>query len=205
MATAQEPGEPLLLNLSRLDGIRLASRAVMAVLLMMLLVHAVNVYAGGALLRYGIVPRQPELWYQVLSAPFVHASHAHLLNNLLGLAIFGLLCALRSLRLFLFGSALIILVSGALVWTFGRDASHIGASGWVFGLWSLCIALGFLDRRLSSVLLSVAVIGLYGGMAYGVLPGDPRVSFESHLFGAVAGVLAAWAYVRLRKRRAAPR
>jgi len=179
-----------------------AVRSVTVVLLVMVLVHVLNLASEGALLPYGIQPRSPAHWYHLFTAPFIHASNAHLLNNLVGLVTLGLLCALRSLRLFWVGSLFIILFGGGLVWFSGRDALHIGASGWVFGLWSLCIALGFLDRRLLSVLLSLLVIALYGGMVYGVLPGDPAVSFESHLAGAVAGVVAAYGYVRLVRGRA---
>ena len=188
----------------RLQGMKLATRAVLAVLVAMLLVHVWNLVSQGALLGYGIQPRDPDRWYHLVTAPFIHGSNAHLANNLLGLAVFGSLVALRSPLLFAWGSLFIILFSGALVWLVGREASHIGASGWIFGLWSLCIALGFLDRRPASILLAVAVIVFYGGMAYGVLPGEPGISFESHMAGAAAGVVTAYGYVRLRRRRNQP-
>ena len=38
---------------------------------------------------------------------------------------------------------------------------------------------------------------LYGGVLWGVLPTNPRVSWEAHLFGFVAGlVAAAWLHGR---------
>jgi len=95
---------------------------------------------------------------------------------------------------FLNSSIFIILVGGFLVWLFGRDATHIGASGWVFGLWGLSIAVGWFDRRFINILVSLGVLLVYGGMIYGVLPSDPRVSFESHLFGALSGVACASLY-----------
>ena len=120
-------------------------------------------------------------------------------NNMVGLAALGSLCLLRSARLFLVGSLFIITVGGILVWCFGRPALHIGASGWIFGLWSLSIALALFDRRPANLLLATVVILLYGGMVYGVLPGDPGVSFESHLAGAIAGFC--WAFLYTRKQR----
>jgi membrane associated rhomboid family serine protease len=33
---------------------------------------------------------------------------------------------------------------------------------------------------------------MYGGVLVGVLPGQPGVSWQGHLFGAIGGVLAAW-------------
>ncbi len=93
-----------------------------------------------------------------------------------------------------------------MVWLFARPAIHIGASGWIFGLWSLTIAMAWFDRRFINIVIAVFVIFFYGGMFYGVLPGRPGVSFESHLFGAVAGVICALLmaktrrYERVRKR-----
>jgi membrane associated rhomboid family serine protease len=94
--------------------------------------------------------------------------------------------------MFVYSSVIIITVSGILVWLFGRDANHIGASGWVFGLWSLSISLAWFDRRMMNIVIAILVILFYGGMVFGMLPQDSSVSFESHLFGALAGVLAAW-------------
>jgi len=95
----------------------------------------------------------------------------------------------------------IIAVGGLLVWVFGRSASHVGASGWIFGLWSLCVATAWFDRRFGNILLAVLVLFFYGSMILGVLPGDPAVSFEMHLAGAIAGVLCAFSYtVRGRQR-----
>jgi membrane associated rhomboid family serine protease len=88
-------------------------------------------------------------------------------------------------------SAVIILLGGALVWLFARPGDHIGASGWIFGLWSLVIALAWFDRSPRNIAIALAVVFFYGGMVFGVLP-TQGVSFESHLFGAIAGVFAAF-------------
>ena len=86
---------------------------------------------------------------------------------------------------------------GLLVWLFARNALHIGASGWIFGLWSLCIATAWYDRKFINILIALLVVFLYGGMLFGVLPNDPRISFESHFFGAIAGVVCAFFQARL--------
>lgn len=86
---------------------------------------------------------------------------------------------------------------------FARTASHIGASGWVFGLWSLSIAMAVFDRSLKNIVIALIVVFLYGGMIYGVLPGDPRISFEAHIFGAIAGVLCAFFYRLITSKRQA--
>lgn len=86
-----------------------------------------------------------------------------------------------------------------MVWVAGREHTHIGASGWVFGLWSLCIAMAWVEKSVSSILVAMFVIVFYGSMIYGVLPGDPGISFESHFFGALSGVLCAFFLHRRRQ------
>lgn len=156
------------------------------------LIHVLNMSMGGQLNQFGVLPRHIESLPHIYSAPLLHGSLSHLLNNLLSLAIFSWLCLLRTVKLYIWSSFFIITASGLLIWFLGRNALHIGASGWIFGLWSLSIALAFFDRRLLNILIAILVIFFYGGMVYGVLPQDPRISFEAHFFGALSGVIAAW-------------
>ncbi len=158
----------------------------------MIVIHGINEALNFHFLIYGIYPGNEATLLHVFSAPFLHGSIPHLMNNLVGFAIFGWLCLMRGIAAFILASLVIIVISGLMIWLFGRPAWHIGASGWIFGLWSLSIAMAWFDRRLLNILLAIGVVFLYGGMIYGVLPEDPRVSWEAHLFGAIAGVLAAW-------------
>ncbi len=159
---------------------------------LLILVHAVNIFLQYRLNQYGIQPRQlPSLW-TIFIAPFLHGSIYHLANNLMGLCLFSSLYFVHSLRRYVYSSIIIIAITGALVWLFGRNATHIGASGWVFGLWSLCIATAWFERRVLNIVVALFVILFYGGLIYGVLPRDARVSFESHLFGVIAGALCAY-------------
>jgi len=165
-------------------------------------VHGINMLTGFALLPFGIAPRNPYTLPFIVTAPFIHGSVAHLVNNMVGLVVFGSLCLLRSKRFFVNSSLFIIVIGGLLVWFFGRSgAIHIGASGWVFGLWSLCIAMAWVEKSVVNILIAIFVIIFYGGMVYGVLPGDPRVSYESHLAGAVSGVACALTLHRRKRRR----
>lgn len=158
----------------------------------MVAVHAVNIFLNGFLLHFGIMPRDVYSLPYIFSAPFLHGSWMHLANNLFGMAIFGALCLLRGRRFFINSSLFIIIVAGLLIWFFGRPALHIGASGWIFGLWSLSIAIAWFQRSFVNIVIAIFVIVFYGGMLYGVLPGDKSISFEAHLFGAISGVLYAW-------------
>lgn len=159
-------------------------------------VHIVNVILGYELNRYGIQPRNISTLWTIFTAPFLHGNLAHLLNNLIGLGIFSALCLLHSSRRYLLNSLFIVVTTGLLVWLFARPSTHIGASGWVFGLWSLCIGAAWFERRFINILIAIFVIIFYGGLIYGVLPLDSRISFESHLFGALMGFYCAYLNAR---------
>ena len=154
-------------------------------------VHLVDLLLGGFLKNFGIQPREIGTAYTIFTAPWLHANFAHLGSNLAAFMVLGSLCMLNGLRYFVKASALIIAIGGALVWLFARGSTHIGASGWIFGLWSLVIALAWFDRRPRNIAIALAVVFFYGGMIFGVLPSQSYISFESHLFGAIAGVAAA--------------
>ncbi len=171
--------------------------------LMMLAIHIVNSILQGRLGEFGVLPGEMRSLPYIITAPFIHGSWAHLLSNLVGLVIFSGLCLLRGIPFYLKSSLLIILLTGILVWLFGRQAVHIGASGWIFGLWSLSIAMAWFQRRFGNILIALFVIVFYGGMIFGVLPSDPNVSFESHLFGALSGVICAYMMTKKPFRRRA--
>jgi membrane associated rhomboid family serine protease len=169
-------------------------KLIIGLVLVMIGVHIVNVLLGHQLGYYGIIPRSEPHWFHIFTSPFIHGNLGHLLNNLFGLAIFSAFCLLRSVSFYLVSSVFIITLTGVLVWMFGRDAVHIGASGWIFGLWSLSISIALFDRRLVNIVSGFMVFFFYGSMIYGVLPSDPNISFEAHLFGAVSGVFFAFFY-----------
>jgi membrane associated rhomboid family serine protease len=167
-------------------------KAIAGVGAMMIAVHVVNLFSGGYLSNFGIEPRVIGGAYTIATAPFIHSDVAHLGSNLAAFVVLGSLVLLQGLRYFVKASAVIIGLGGALVWLFARPGDHIGASGWIFGLWSLVIALAWFDRSPRNIAIALAVVFFYGGMVFGVLPTDGYISFESHLFGAIAGVFAAF-------------
>lgn len=84
-------------------------------------------------------------------------------------------------------------ITNVLVWIFSpRVSYHIGASGLVYGLSAFLIFFGLLRKDFMSLLISIVVTIFYGGIFYGVLPIDPRISWESHLAGALVGIITAF-------------
>ncbi len=73
---------------------------------------------------------------------------------------------------------------------------HIGASGLVFGWLVYLVLRGFVARRVGQMVLGVVLLVVYGGLLWGVLPGQPGISWQGHLFGALAGAVAAYVVAR---------
>jgi hypothetical protein len=60
----------------------------------------------------------------------------------------------------------------------------------------LLFSLGLLRRDRPAVAAAMIAFFLYGGMLLTVLPHEAGVSWQSHLGGALAGLLAAWLFRR---------
>jgi len=137
-----------------------------------------------------LVPRTAGGARGIVGMPFAHLNFQHLIANTVPLLVLSaLLVAVgRGWR----SVVLIALLNGALLWTFGRPAAHIGASGLVYGLAGLLLVLGAVERKLLPILASVLVAVLYGGALWsGVLPTQEGVSWDGHLTGAIAGGIVA--------------
>ena len=171
---------------------------VIFVCLVIVAIHVVNVSFGSVLIQMGVFPREYGSLLFVFTAPWIHSSWGHLFSNIGSLAILSGLCLLRGITFYVKSSLFVMMLSGVLVWIFARDAVHLGASGWVFGLWALTISIAWFDRKISSILVAVFVLFFYGGMLYGLLPTTQHISFESHLFGAISGVLYAYLSTKYR-------
>ena len=154
-------------------------------------VELVNTFMGHQLNAWGILPRTQRGLIGIPLSPFLHGSFGHALSNTIPFLVLGGLVAMRGRQVLLGVSLFIIVVGGAAVWILGRTAIHVGASGLVFGYFGYLLARGWYDRRPISILVAIAVLILYGGLIFGVLPTQGFVSWEAHLFGLIAGVLAA--------------
>jgi membrane associated rhomboid family serine protease len=143
--------------------------------------------------QHGIRPRSDEGLLGIAAAPFLHGGFAHLIANTSAFVILGLLVVWTSGR-YLAVTIGIAVLGGLGVWLVAAPNSvHIGASGLVYGYAAFLVAWGVLTRKLRNLLIAVAVILVYGGIVIGVLPGQDGVSWQGHLFGAIAGaVMAFW-------------
>jgi membrane associated rhomboid family serine protease len=141
--------------------------------------------------NYGIEPRTVKGLLGIFLSPLAHGDIFHLLSNTVPMLFLGA-------SLFFFYKRIAGEVffrayfwTNSLVWLFGRPSNHIGASGIVYALAFFLIFFGVFRRDIRSILISGITLLLYGSVFYGVLPGDPRISWESHLGGALVGIFSA--------------
>ena len=160
----------------------------------MWLVFLAEALSGTTFSEWGILPRSAKGLLGILTAPFVHADINHIASNTVPILVVGT-------GLFYFYPTLawrvllmINFFTGLWVWMAARASFHIGASGIVYGLVFFMFISGLIrgDKRLLAITLLVTF--LYGSLVWGILPVDQSVSWESHLFGSVAGLLAALYY-----------
>ena len=154
-------------------------------------IECVNALLNHRLNRWGILPRTFTGLVGIPLSPFLHGSFAHLLLNTVPLATLGSFVALYGTRVFLAVSLWIILLSGAALWLLGRSAYHVGASSVLFGYFGYLVARGWYERSVTALLVAFLTLVLYGGIVWEILPTQPYISWEGHLFGLLAGVLVA--------------
>jgi membrane associated rhomboid family serine protease len=151
------------------------------------------IFLGQQMNGLGIHPRSVEGLWGILLAPFLHGGFGHLIANSVPLAVLGWFVMLRRTRDFFYVWFVVTIVGGVGIWLIGHPQSvHIGASIVVFGFLGYLLLRGFFDKSLWSILGSIGVGVLYGGMVWGVLPGQVGISWEGHFFGFTGGILAAW-------------
>jgi membrane associated rhomboid family serine protease len=176
-------------------------RTTLAFVAVLWTIKLVELSFGLDLVHFGVYPRTVRGLVGIVFAPLVHASPLHLVSNTLPIVILGTTLLYgypRSARLVI---PIVYFGTGIAVWLFARSAWHIGASGLAFGMLFFIFTIGVLRWETRSIVLALVVVLLYGGMIWGVFPGKPSVSFESHLAGALLGVTLA---IVLKNRDPAP-
>ena len=165
--------------------------------LVLYLVELVDVLVPGDLDQAGIHSRELSGLDGVLWAPLLHAGWSHLFANTLPVLLFSFLAMAAGIGRFALVTAIVWVVSGLGVWLVGpANTVTVGASGLAFGWLAYLLVRGIFNRSAGQILVAVVLLGVWSGMLAGLLPGTPGVSWQGHLFGALAGVLAAWLTTR---------
>ncbi len=159
------------------------------------IIWIMSAWSGINLSNWGIRPRSWDGLIGIFTSPWIHApTYDHLLSNSIPLFILSslILYFYRSISLQLIIGAIII--TGLWVWAAARPSYHIGASGIIYAFAFFLFFSGVFRKDKVSLAISLLVAFLYGGMVWGILPTKEYVSWESHLFGALAGILLAFYY-----------
>jgi membrane associated rhomboid family serine protease len=149
------------------------------------------------LYNLGVYPRHVKGIVGVFTAPLIHSNFSHLFSNSIPLFVLGsgLFYYYRTVAYKIF--FMILFATGLWVWVSARPSYHIGASGVVYGLASFMFLSGVIKKNMSLSAFALVVVFLYGNMIWGVLPVLPHISWESHLMGAIAGIVMAFYYKEL--------
>jgi len=158
-----------------------------------------NLILDGHLNQYGIRPRHIGGLPGIIWSPFLHGSLQHLLANTVPLALLGSILCLRARNEFGIVTVLGVVLSGVLTWLIGRNAYHIGASGLIFCFFGYLASLTLFERKIGTLLLSIACILGYGGIVRGILPTSSAVSWEGHLAGFISGIALAWFFSNVKQ------
>jgi membrane associated rhomboid family serine protease len=158
------------------------------------LIALLSYLANADLAWLGIRPRDFLGLIGVVAGPLIHSGLIHLLSNSFPLVLLSgfILFLHRTVALRVF--VLVYVLSGLFTWFIGRNAFHVGASGVVYGLAGFLLFNGIIRRDRAGLAVSLAILFLYSGLFYGLFPSEERISWEGHLGGLVAGMLAALLY-----------
>ncbi|ORB28243.1 rhomboid family intramembrane serine protease [Mycolicibacterium parafortuitum] len=166
-------------------------------------IEAYDSVTGHRLDHNGIRPLETDGLTGILFAPLLHSNWEHLVANTGPALVLGFLMTLAGLSRFISATAIIWIVGGFGTWLIGNigaptyngvvvETNHIGASGLIFGWLTFLIVFGFFTRKVWEIVVGIVVLFIYGSILLGVLPGTFGVSWQGHLCGAAAGVLAAY-------------
>ncbi|TQV70963.1 rhomboid family intramembrane serine protease [Aliikangiella marina] len=153
------------------------------------LIEFINIYLGHSLNQYGLVPRNFDRLYGVVTMHFLHSGMTHLIANTLPLLVLGFLVSATHKGLPVTGT--IAIITGCLVWAAARNGQHVGASGLVMGYFGFLVSSAFFEGSFKNILLMLLTVFLYGGLIFTLIDFRQYISFEGHIFGFISGIASA--------------
>jgi membrane associated rhomboid family serine protease len=153
-----------------------------------------QVFFGGSW-NLPLHPRSLEGLVGIVTAAFSHSGFAHLIGNSIAFVMFSWLILAKSKRDYWITFVMGWLGGGAVAWLVGPSSVH-GLSGVVYTLFGYLLMIGWLEKRVVPLLISVFVLLNYGAFIWGVLPTQPLVAWWGHLIGLLLGMFAAYGVYR---------
>jgi membrane associated rhomboid family serine protease len=164
-----------------------------SIVAVMWLVEVVNAIDSYGLNNDGIHPRDFGRLYGVLTAPFLHQGVHHLIDNTIPFVFMGVIIAIRGAARLGLVTLIVIVIGGLGTWLIAPAGTDtVGASGVVFGYATYLLTRGLFDRSALEVLTGAVVGAVWGGALLASLVPHYGVSWQAHLCGGIAGIIAAW-------------
>ncbi|NJO43471.1 MAG: rhomboid family intramembrane serine protease [Cyanobacteria bacterium CRU_2_1] len=182
--------------------IRAQARVLLSLTAITWIIHFINwgLFRGWLIWAFALRPR--NLWglVGIFTFPFLHLSNRHLTGNTGAFLLLGWFVLLQGIHLFYVVTIGIALLGGLGTWLMARPNGVVGASGVIYGYMGFLLIYGITAG--SALAMILALIWLYRdgwritGDKYNasqILPGgNPRMSWEGHFCGFIAGALVAF-------------
>lgn len=139
--------------------------------------------------EYGLLPRHHLSNANYLIYPFIHGSFSHLLGNLLPFTVFALFIARKGLARLLIVCFLCWAGATLGVWILRSYQLPYWLKWYCLWYMGLPTKLCFGEEIYKVSIVSRCYIGFIWLDDMGILPLHPWLSFESHLFGFLTGIL----------------
>ncbi len=187
-------------SVARQQGFALLA-AMVALMWVIELINSVDSYK---LDQDGLYPHNVDRIWGIFTTPFLHASWSHLIGNTIPFVFMGALIALEGARRLAAVTLIVIVLGGLGTWLLSpAGVPVVGASGVVFGYATYLLTRGFFNHSLTQILAGVVVVAVFGSALLASLVPHGNVSWQGHLCGGIAGVIAAWLLSRDRSQVAA--
>ncbi|MBS0290651.1 MAG: rhomboid family intramembrane serine protease [Proteobacteria bacterium] len=152
--------------------------------------NVINWLTGSKLNALGIRPRRVGGLLGIVFAPILHANFTHLLFNTVPLLCLGLFVMSLGLTNFYIATGIITFLSGFTVWLIGRRGNHIGASALIAGYFGYVVGVAYVQPTFTTFFCAAVALYYFGGILLSLFPTEETTSWEGHLTGFCAGLIA---------------
>ncbi|MBT4963686.1 MAG: rhomboid family intramembrane serine protease [Francisellaceae bacterium] len=138
--------------------------------------------------RFGVIPRRARGLIGIPISFMFHGNFNHLFFNSIPLLVLGAFILSQGLIYLLIVTIVVGVIESSMVWLIGRRGNHIGASGIITGYFGYLLIMAYVSPNITTIVLAVITMYYFGSILFSVIPAEPGMSWESHLFGMLAGM-----------------
>ena len=146
--------------------------------------------------QLGVYPRRISGLIGIITAPLIHSNLEHISSNTIPVLVLGTALFFFYRKIAYEVVFISYAVTGVWVWIFAVPGHHAGASGLIYALSFFLFFSGIFRKKREAMAVALLVILLYGSIIWGMLPFDPKISWQTHLYGGIIGTLLAFFYAK---------